>query len=161
MWSAADNTVSLSAARNEVVAFQLIIEGEAAKVTLVATTLNGPGGASIPAWHFKLFREWYIWIGEKYGNLADRACMAPLGPGWYPDVAIPLTELQFRDGFSIPSKDFRTPDGSRTPQQNNQAVWVDIYVDTQVDAIVEAIEEELRRKWGGDWTCRPTGIKPL
>ncbi len=128
IWTAADRTVRLAAARNEVVAFQVVVEGKARRVTVAASPLRGPGGAAIDERHFQLFREWYVWIDGKRGNEPVKACMAPLGEGWYPDAAIPLAEPKYGDGFSIPSRDFHTPDSKRFPEQKNQAIWVDLHV---------------------------------
>jgi len=125
IWSAKDQTVQLWAGRNEVVAFQLVIEGKADRVTVEASDLAGAGGAVIGRKQIQLFREWYIWVDSER---ASKACMAPLGKGWYPDVAIPLSEPKYGNGFSIPSKDFHDPAGRRFPKQKNQAVWVDLHV---------------------------------
>ncbi len=124
-WSARDRTVRLWAAKNEVVAFQVIVEGKAKRVTLSASALAGPAGREIPARQLKLFRQWYIWVDRQEKG---RACMAPLGALWYPDVAIPLGEPKFGNGFSIPSRDFHDPSGKRLPSQTNQAIWVDLHV---------------------------------
>lgn len=127
VWSAKERTVRLRAARNEVVAFQIIIAGEARRVTVKASGLKSPSGA-IPDRRWKLFREWYVYIGPERGGERVKACMAPLGGGWYPDVAIPLCEARYGDGFSIPSRDFRTPASDRFPDQKNQAIWADLHV---------------------------------
>jgi len=125
IWSAKDRTVRLCGAKNEVIAFQVIIEGQAKYVTVEASPLRGPSGAVIPEKNIKLFREWYIWVDYQKPT---RACIEPLRPGWYPDVAIPLTEPRYGNGFSIPSTDFHDPAGSRFPKQKNQAIWVDIHI---------------------------------
>ena len=130
VWSAQERAVSLVAARNEVVACQLVIEGQADRVAVRASALRGPGGAMIPASGVTLYREWYVWIDEKKGNATGKACMAPLGAGWYPDALIPLTEARVGNGFAIPSRDFHTPDGKQFPKQVNQAIWVDVHVPT-------------------------------
>ena len=127
-WSGKDKTVHLAGGRNEVVAFQLILEGQAKRVVVDASPLAGAASATIDRKQLKLFREWYIWIDGKRGTEKDRACMAPLGAGWYPDVAIPLSEPKYGSGFSIPSKDFHDPAGTRFCDQKNQAVWVDLHI---------------------------------
>jgi len=131
VWSAVDRTVQLHAARNEVVAFQVIVEGKAARVDVSASPLSGPSGAVIADTQIKLYREWYIWVDQKLGNQTAKGCMLPLGPGWYPEIAIPLDTPGHGGGFAIPSADFHDPSGTKRPRQTNQAIWVDVHVPTE------------------------------
>ncbi len=113
VWSGAEKIVRLRAARNEVVAFQLILQRLAAElkdVKINLSDLQGPGGATISASkNIELFREWYLVADEKTKR-------------WLPDACIPLTATApFTDAFSIPSD----PVGAA---QTNQAVWIDLYV---------------------------------
>lgn len=134
VFSADDRTVRLSAGRNEVVAFQVIVEGRADAVDVVAGPLAGPGGARIAAGQFGLYRQWYIWVDAALGNQQAKGCMLPLGPGWYPEIAIPMDTPKVGRGFSIPSADFHDPSGAKRPKQTNQAVWVDLHVPADATA---------------------------
>src|SRR3990172_3848868 len=50
VWDGATKTVSIKGAVNEVLAFQLILEGPGTTgINVSATDLKGPGGAAIPA----------------------------------------------------------------------------------------------------------------
>lgn len=125
VWSEAKQVVDLAGARNEVVAFQLIIEGAGEGYTVQATPLAGAAGKAIPLKNIRLFREWYIEVGA---HKPMKGSYTPLAAGWYPDVCIPLGEPKYGNGFSIPSKDFHDPEGKRFPDQKNQAIWVDIHI---------------------------------
>jgi len=107
VWDAANNKVILRAARNEVVAFQLILERLLSGLTNVAvqvSDLAGPG--LIPASpNVELFRCWYV----------------PASGVYYPDACIPLS-APFASTFNIPNP------VNGISGQRNQSVWVDIYV---------------------------------
>src|SRR6266481_2292271 len=62
VWNAATKTVSLKAARNEFVAFQVIVEAAqpAAGVNLKFPGLTGPNGVSISGKSATVFKEWYV-----------------------------------------------------------------------------------------------------
>lgn len=103
--------VALKAARDEVVAFQLVLHrlaGPVSEVRLAISDLQGPGGHLIPAAkHVELFREWYF----ESGGAAN----------WAADACLPLS-APFAESFDIPAKD------NVGEAQQNQAVWVDVYV---------------------------------
>lgn len=124
VWSAKDNTVSLVGARNEVVAFQVIIDGQGEGFRVETTPLAGQAG-TIPLANIQAFRQWYIHLPEQKPM---KGSYTPLAGGWYPDVCIPLSEAKYGNGFSIPSKDFHDPAGEKFPAQKNQAIWVDIHI---------------------------------
>ncbi|MCX7012306.1 MAG: hypothetical protein NTW86_07035 [Candidatus Sumerlaeota bacterium] len=108
VWDAAANAVSLRAARNEVVGFQLILERlreSLRDVRIEVGDLTGPGGAVIPADpNIERFLLHYV---------ADNNLH-------YPDAAIPL-RAPFHAAFSIPDRD-------HNPGGVNQSVWIDVYV---------------------------------
>lgn len=133
VWSAEEQAVSLVAARNEVIAFQLIVEGRGDKFKVQMTPLNGVDGAVIPPAKIQLFREWYVWVDRAQPM---KGCQKPLAAGWYPEICIPLLEpgAGAAGGFAIPSKDFHDPEGKRFPDQKNQAIWVDIHVPADAPA---------------------------
>ncbi|MFN7997734.1 MAG: DUF4091 domain-containing protein [Bryobacteraceae bacterium] len=126
VWDAARKQVSLRAARNEIVSFQVIVErGSKAQlngVDVKVGDLTGP--ATLPKESVELFKEWYV-------NITRRSAQDySLGPGWYPDALIPCTRWTgklFPKSYMMP---FDVPDllNNIGPDQRNQAVWVDLYV---------------------------------
>jgi len=103
VWDASAALIRLSAARADIVAFQLAVkafEGKLDSVKVEVGDLKGDGGA-ISASNVKLFRNWYVKTGGR----------------WHSEYAIPLTE-----SFNIPAPDNRVPD------QRMQAVTVDVFV---------------------------------
>jgi Domain of unknown function (DUF4091) len=127
VWDGAANRIQLRSARNEIIAFQLIIERDgAAPLRDIAVTMDdaaGPGGTRIPAGRVDLFKEWYV-------NVRKRSAQDySLGKGWYPDALIPfrgrgkLFPRSFVTSFDIPDQL-----NNIGPDQRNQAVWIDIYV---------------------------------
>ncbi len=107
VWDAESNTISLSASRNEIVGYQLILERLGLSLTDVkisAGSLVGPEGIEIAAQpNIETFLLHYV---------QDSSL-------WYPDAAIPL-QAPFPTAFSIPDQN-HNPDGS------HQSVWCDIY----------------------------------
>ena len=97
-------TVRLYGARNEFVAFQLLIE--AAKTSLKQVTLRAPetfqSADRTKTWKPRvgLFRDWYVKDGD-----------------WFPEVCVPLTAP-----FDIPTKD------NFVPEQKNQSVYVELLI---------------------------------
>src|SRR5213075_1626663 len=62
VWNAATKTVSLRAARNEFVAFQVVVETDSHlnETDLRVSPLAGPGGAVIGDKYVAPFKEWYV-----------------------------------------------------------------------------------------------------
>lgn len=130
-----NNTINIFGGKNEIVAFQLIIQADssgARKVNVAISNLtNGastiPGSATGPADPFdyrqrnvELFTEHYLNITKRSPPLwfyAPGAAPSAYDSGWLPDCLIPFAALEGTGGapFSINPK-------------NNQAVWVDILV---------------------------------
>lgn len=128
VWDGASKRVYLQAARNEIVAFQLIVErtGEASLtgVEVEIGELAGPGGVRIPEDNIDLFKQWYVRVRrpsrQKY----------TLGAGYYPDALMPcrrwkgnLYPHMYVYPFDVP--DLMNGIGDR---QRNQALWVDLWV---------------------------------
>ncbi len=108
VWDAANNKVVLRAARNEVVAFQMILERLVTNLTNVQVSVSdlvGSTGTIAASPNIELFRSWYVYSGGRY----------------YPDACIPLA-APFGTTFAIPNAT------NGISGQTNQAVWVDIYV---------------------------------
>jgi hypothetical protein len=106
---------TLSAARNEFEPFQIVIAGGASGVAGVqasASSLSGPGGATIPAADLRLYREAYINITTPSYQTSAR------GP--WPDALVPaVDELYGETRNAFP---FDVPAGQ------NRVIWVDVYV---------------------------------
>ena len=122
VWNAASKTVSLKAARNEFVAFQVIVEVGAAApgVDVKFPGLTGPNGAHISGKHAAVFKEWYVQVRQPTSGYERSS----LGPGWYPDALMPqrANDLYSAFPFSIPDVYNNIPD------QKNQALWIDLFV---------------------------------
>jgi len=103
--------VQLRAARNEVAAFQLVVQrlsGPVSAVRISVSDLAGPEGSVIPAAeHIELFREWYV--------------KPPQAEDWVADACLPM-RAPFAESLEIPARD------NVGAAQQNQAVWVDVYV---------------------------------
>jgi len=100
VWDAKSNTIRLRSARNEVIGFQLIIEGHQGPVREVTVRVEGELQAEAA-----LFREGYL----------------PIDGLWYADPLVPFTAPGTAP-FDIPDPDWNIEG------QTNQAVWVDLYV---------------------------------
>lgn len=103
IWDASARNVSLASARNEVVAFQLVLEpstGRAEDLKIQTSALSGPG--EIAASNISLYRTWYVKCPD------DR---------YHPSPCVPV------DGpFDIPWQK------NSVPGQKNQSIVVDIQV---------------------------------
>ncbi|MFH1150703.1 MAG: glycoside hydrolase domain-containing protein [Actinomycetota bacterium] len=114
IWSPGDNTVRLKGARNEYLAFQVIVRADSALsgVNVSRGGLSGPGG-TIGASNVTLFREKYLQVTEPstamYGDPSSD------GTGWYPDPLVPLDAPTWGAPFDIPAG-------------RNGGIWVDVFV---------------------------------
>ena len=130
-------TVSLFAGRNEVVAFQLILEADASGASSVNVTVSDltNGAATIPGSHplpppnsylgvgVELFTEHYLHVTAPsyndplYGGFYWTAAANPHITGWIPDALVPFSAAAGKGGapFDIGAS-------------LNQGVWVDITV---------------------------------
>ena len=123
IWDGARKAISIAGAANEVVGFQLIIEGPGAKgISVAASELKGPGGAAIPAGQFAFFRAFYLHV--KPAPHAKQLPF-PLEEGWYPDPLVPLDTPGKGAPFAIDGGNFTgdKPEGIR-----NQTVWADLWI---------------------------------
>ncbi|MEW5979602.1 MAG: glycoside hydrolase domain-containing protein [Acidobacteriota bacterium] len=107
VWDAASRMIRLSAGRNEVVGFQVVLEkgqDELHKVFLNATDLLSSKERISADSHIRLFKQLYL----------------QLEGTWYPDALLP-----FEISGATP---LELPDSLSVPNQRVQSVWVDIYV---------------------------------
>jgi len=120
VWDGATRRVSLHAARNESVAFQLVVEAThpVAGIEVSLGALCGPDGRQICGRNIALFRAWSAHVTQASSGYQDTS----LGPGWYPDALVPVPKGE-PAVFDIPDGE-----GRIGPDQRNQSVWVDIYV---------------------------------
>ena len=116
-WDAAARKITVTAARNEMVSYQLQIRGPARKVTVTHSDLAGPG--VIRAADVELFEQWYLNVKVNSSNKDSTTAGYNLGKGWYADALIPLSTV---GSFSIPDT------ANAIPGQQWQGVWVDVYV---------------------------------
>ena len=128
VWDASRKTVSLKAARNEFIGFQLVVETDAPvnEVDVALAELRHESGAVITGKHLALFQEWYVHVRKPSTGYEATS----LGAGWYPDALMPKRRSGLLPGFP-----FAIPDRyNNIPDQRNQAVWVDIYVPESASA---------------------------
>ncbi len=120
VWDADEGRVLLRAARNEFVAFQVIVESDKPLkgAQLRFSELTGPGGAKLNGRNVALFKAWYVEVKQPSSGYEKTS----LGPGWYPDALIPGPT---GEPLSFDLPDERNGLGAR---QRNQTLWVDIYV---------------------------------
>jgi len=144
VWNAGNRTVSLRSARNEFVAFQVIVETSSPieKVDAQLSPLKGPAGASIGRPYLALFKEWYVNVRHATTGYEGTS----LGPGWYPDALMPERRVKLYPGFP-----FSIPDVyNNIPDQKNQALWIDIFVPyDRAKAPPGRYEGDVTVRWAG------------
>jgi hypothetical protein len=132
VWDRPQNLIHLFAGRNEVVAFQIVLETAALSdiQVLVSDLKHSKTKSVIPSKsHVEVFREWYVQITRKTTDETTASAGHTLGLGWYPDALIPTRS---GGGYGQP---FRVPDQlNSVPGQKSQAFWVDIYVPKSAQA---------------------------
>jgi hypothetical protein len=113
--------VSLAAARNEFVSFQILLRSDTrvTGVDVIASDLSGPGGSVLPASTARLYRQHQLELTERtYRNDEFR-------PGWYPDPLIPFRHPT--TGEPITGARFQAVPFD-LPSHETHGFWVDIYV---------------------------------
>lgn len=115
IWNGATKSISLQAAKNEFVAFQIILSPQQ-NLSQVSVDLRELQSASakIAAPHLALFREWYTTVKSQ-----NRP--GSIGANDYPDALIP-----FHDPYSAEAKSVGAP--FNLSAGRNQPIWIDIYV---------------------------------
>src|SRR5882672_4027123 len=122
------SSITLSSARGETVDTQVIVQGPSGGLTNVnvsASALTGPGGASLPAASFTLYREYYLTVTgtANYGGGSN----PPLGSGTYPEPLIPFNDPQTGAALCGSSATLKACNSSISPGQN-QPYWMDISI---------------------------------
>ena len=127
IWDGTARRIMLNAARNETVAFQMVIErtGEQlSNVRVAPAELTGSHGAKISLENMDLFREWYVHVRNPTKESYT------LGPGWYADGLLPCLRWSgnlYPHTYVMPF-DIPDPLNNVGREQKSQALWVDIYV---------------------------------
>jgi len=123
VWDANTRTATLHSARNEFVAFQVIIETNEpiSEVNVNFSSLEHKSGARIEGEYIQIFKEWYVKVRHpSYGF--DKLS---LGPGWYADALLPKKDETSRFTTGFP---FTIPDVyNNIEDQRNHGIWVDIF----------------------------------
>jgi len=116
IWSSKDNTVEIKGAKNETVAFQLVINGGKdglSEVAVIPSVLKHSNGLdNIPLEKFHLFLEWYTLSKAKKDSPESK---------YYPDALIP-----FYDPYSRRSSEVCALFDIKAKE--NQPVWVDLEI---------------------------------
>ncbi len=94
--------VSLAAARNETLGFELLLRPASGNhrtsaVTVSADSFIGPNGARIEKSNFELLRAWFVRVQEPSYTGGIRG----LGPGEYPDPLVPLDSPVYGMPFDV------------------------------------------------------------
>jgi hypothetical protein len=142
VWDGAAGRVSLHAARNEFVAFQLVVDsaGPLRDINVAFDRLTGPGRAEIEGRNIALFKAWYIRANQPSSGYEESS----LGLGWYPDALLPAPA---GEPVSLDLPDAHNAIGA---SQRSQTVWVDVYVpQDRAQAPPGAYRGTLRVSWPG------------
>jgi hypothetical protein len=126
VWSGADTSVRIKAARNEHEPFQLVIAAEdqpLSGVNVTVSDLIGPSG-TIGQDNITLYRETYFEVTQPSDPWGLGLPAAVLPPGSIPDALIP-----FADPYD-PSHAVGAP--FEVIVGENQPIWVDVYVPADV-----------------------------
>lgn len=122
VWAAKDDLVSIKGARNETVAFQLVINGQdngLSEVTVIPSALRHSDGINaIPIESYDLFLEWYTLSKIKKGSDETK---------YYPDALIPFYNPYGSNKYAVAAFFDIKPN-------ENQPVWVDLNIPKNVAA---------------------------
>jgi hypothetical protein len=122
VWDASTRTVSLKSARNEFIAFQVVVEADGPRdgIDVQFEALAHPSGARLTGRNVALFKEWYTQVRRPSTGYEKTS----IGPDWYPDALMPYRKSGLNSGFPFSIPDLH----NNIPDQRNHAVWVDIFV---------------------------------
>jgi hypothetical protein len=122
VWDGEARTIHLRSARNEFVAFQVIVESDSPvrEVDVSFAKLTHESGVGLEGRNVAIFKEWYVQVRRP--SLGYEA--TSLGPGWYADALMPKRRAGLFTGFP-----FSIPDiFNNIPNQRAQAVWIEVFV---------------------------------
>jgi len=128
IWDGRQKRINLRGARNETIAFQIIVERNGTEklsnVKVELGDLSGPSGKKIPAQNIDIYKEWYVHVTKSSRQTYT------LGTGYYPDALLPCLRWKgnlYPHSYVMP---FDVPDPMTDigDDQKNQALWVDVYV---------------------------------
>ena len=145
VWDARKRRVALVGARNEFIAFQVVVGANEpiSGVKVRFDSLTGPDGVRIDGKHVALFKSWYTHVVKKSHGYRKTS----LGLGWYADGLLPAGE----DGaltINIPE-----PRNHIGETQRNHSVWADIFIPNgRKDAPPGRYSGELTVSWPGGET---------
>src|SRR5207244_3820465 len=122
------SSISLSGARGETVDTQVVVQGPSSglsNVNVSASTLTGPGGATISASNITLYREYYLSVTgtASYGGGSN----PPLGSGTYAEPLIPFNDPETGASLCGSAASLKACNASISAGQN-QPYWIDISV---------------------------------
>ncbi len=128
IWSSREKKISLTSARGEVVAFQLILErlsgSKLSNVSVSVSDLAGKRGKISAVPNIETFRLWYLDVEPRPVELTGPWEMVEQKDhkaAWHADACLPLA-APFSPTFSLPTGD------NLGEFQGNQSVWVDVFV---------------------------------
>jgi hypothetical protein len=119
VWDGSRRTVTVRAARNEFVAFQLVLEA-------IQPVSGVDVEVTASCCRVQIFKEWYVQVRRPSTGYEATS----LGPGWYPDALMPKRPAGLRSGFPFAIPDLH----NNIPNQTNHAVWADVYVPRNAEA---------------------------
>jgi len=122
VWDRKSRAVTLHSARNEFVAFQVIIDTDepVEDVDVSMASLSNGSGVTLSGNSIRLFKEWYVEVRRP--SLGYEA--SSLGPGWYADALLPKRPAGLFPGFPFSIPDIH----NNIPNQRAHAVWIDVFV---------------------------------
>lgn len=154
VWDAESRTVKLQSARNEFVAFQVVVDTDRPirNVDVTFTRLTHGSGAVLEGRNVALFKEWYVQVRRP--SLGYEA--TSLGPGWYADALMPKRPAGLFPGFP-----FSIPDiFNNIPNQRAHAVWIDIFVpESSAEAPAGRYTGEVLVSWEGGRETLPVRLE--
>lgn len=139
VWDGESGRIQLFGGRNEVVAFQVIVDGGPHRaVSLEVSDLRSSNGTLNAGDHIRRYVEWFVEVQQESsfcsvypGIPSPVPLVTSLGPGWYPDALIPL-ELSVDPGFGQP---FDIPQSrNEIAGQTAAAFWVDVLIPASLTA---------------------------
>ena len=116
VWDAPSKTVMLAGARDETIAFQIILEPDAHGTSGIDVNVSDLIGIdTIKASNAELFKEWCI----EAKTISDATNAPSTGLGWYPEALVPWA---VKDHGNYKAAPFSVVSGQV------QAVWVDLHI---------------------------------